>query len=180
MANYADTLPTSAQLELFSAPIVGLRPIPLPDANCLLIEWGHRLGAVNRPYHQEAYGLWLHDKPISVATSGTTCSATVATYRRTEVVELTRLCSAPGYAWATRIMIRLWREVCVSLWQCWPVMAAVSYSQNAVHKGSVYRTDGWEPVSENCGSSGGGTWSTKRNASDAVSGSKSLWIWRYE
>jgi hypothetical protein len=97
-----------------------------------------------------------------------------------EVVELGRLCSAPDARWSTRPMLRLWREVAAPRWPYWPVQAAVAYSQNGRHQGDIYRWDGWTRISDNCGSSGGGAWSRKRYATDAVHGKKSLWLWRYE
>ncbi len=165
---------------LLAVPISALMPILPEDANHLLVEWGHRLGPVNRPFRQEAYTLELHGRPISVAVSASIVSNTVAGYARTEVVELARLCSAPGSAWATRVMLRLWREACAPVWNCWPVRAAISYSHNAMHKGDIYRFDQWEKVREDCGSNGGGSWSRPRYASDAVKGSKTLWVWRYD
>jgi hypothetical protein len=77
-------------------------------------------------------------------------------------------------------MLRLWREVCAPKWAGWQVRVAVSYSHNAHHRGDLYRFDGWERVRDDCGSSGGGTWSTARTGDDARSGNKSLWLWRYE
>jgi len=169
------------QPRLLTVPVVSLMPLSMVDANRLLTKWGHRLGAVNRPFRQEAYAIELHGEPISVATSGSIVSPTAGGYRCQEVVELTRLCTHPDYRRSTRVMIRFWREVCAPTWPCWPVVAAVSYSQNAHYRGNVYRTDGWTRVSTECGkSTGGGTWSRKRDPTDAAYGSKSLWVWRYE
>jgi hypothetical protein len=98
---------------------------------------------------------------------------------RGEVVELGRLCAAPEDRWATRPMLRLWREVAAPRWPHWAVSAAVAYSQNARHAGDIYRWDGWTRISDNCGSSGGGAWSRKRYATEAVHGRKSLWLWQY-
>ena len=99
-------------------------------------------------------------------------------YQRGQLVELARLASCER--WANRVMLRLWREVCAPRWACWPVAAAISYSHNAMHTGNLYRFDGWEKFSDDCGSSGGGTWSTKRTRNSAHAGSKTLWVWRYE
>jgi len=60
------------------------------------------------------------------------------------------------------------------------VKAAVSYSHNTMHRGDLYRFDGWEKVKDDCGSSGGGTWGRKRQNTEAVYGRKSLWVYRYE
>lgn len=165
----------AAQISL--APAIGLYPISLRDANALLLEWRHKLGACERPFHSEAYALEMHGSPIAVAISASIVSATVASYRRNEVVELAR--QAACVPWANRIMIRLWREVCAPMWQCWPVQAAVSYSKNSTHSGDLYRFDGWEKVRDDCGSSGGGTWSEKRSPDSALTGRKTLWLHRY-
>lgn len=167
------------QIPLLHVSMVELVPGSIELANLLLVDWGHRLGAVNRPFRQEAWLLELHGEPISVSVSGSIVSGNVAGYRREEVVECSRLCSAPNFSWATRIMLRLWREVCAPLWKCWPVKAAISYSHNAHHRGDLYRFDGWEKVREDCGSNGGGSWSRKRYATDVIAGCKTLWIWCY-
>lgn len=168
------------QPRLLTIPIVGLMPISVDHANALLVAWEHKLGPVNRPFHQEAFALEHDGRPVAVAVSGSIVSATVAGYDRGEVVELTRQAAAPDSPWANRVLIRLWRECCARLWPCWPVRAAVSYSKNSMHRGDLYRFDGWEKVTESAGSSGGGAWSRKRYATDAVHGSKTLWLWRYD
>lgn len=168
------------QPRLLDAPMVGLSPIGMLDANRLLDAWGHRLGPINRPFTSQAFVLELDGTPISVAVSASIVSATVAGLARTEVVECARLCSDPVHPWATRIMLRLWRAVCAQRWPDWPVIAAISYSQNAHHRGDIYRFDGWQKLSENCGSGGGGAWSRPRYGSDVVYGKKTLWVWRFE
>ena len=183
------------QGRLLDIPLVGLYPVGIGDANRCLVEWGHRLGPVFRPFRQEAYGFEVDGALVAVAISGSIVHGPVAAawkdrdgwhvpfedrpegYARNEVVELTRLAAAES--WMSRIMLRLWREVCAPRWKSWPVRAAVSYSHNAMHRGDLYRFDGWEKVREDAGSSGGGTWSRKRKNTDAVFGKKTLWMWRY-
>ena len=192
----------AAQLA-FPMPVAGLTPVTLHRANALLAGWGHYLGPVNRPYGAQSWALDVAGEPVSVAVSASIVSAHVIcphtlplacamhpgrqlgemTWRerlpRNQVVELARLCSAPGARWATRPMLRLWREIAGPLWPYWQVTAAVAYSQNARHGGTIYRFDGWQKASDDGGSSGGGTWSRKRHATEAVHGRKSLWLWRY-
>lgn len=177
------TLP--AQLQLIHAPIAGLEPIPIRDANALLVEWGHKLGPCERPFGQEAFALLIEGRYTCVAISASLVSPYIADvnkrilYRRKQVVELARLCAPPGVRWVNRVMLRFWRELLAPRWKYWPVRAAVSYSHNAQHKGELYRADGWEKIRDNCGSGGGGTYSTKRDAESAVNGAKTLWLWRY-
>ena len=148
-------------------PLATLERASLPNANRLLLAWQHRLGPCRRPFGKECYVLRVGSRPVSLAISASVVSATVAGYRRRQVVELARLCSAPGCQWASRVMLRLWREVAAPRWSYWPVLAAVSYSLNAHHKGSLYRFDGWQRIDTGAaGSRGGGTWTSRRADDD--------------
>jgi hypothetical protein len=175
------------QPRLLDSPIVALSQLTIDDANRLLIAWGHRLGAVHRPFSMEAYALEVDGVPVSVAISASSVSSRVTgtidgepiRLDRHEIVELARLGSDPESRWATRVMLRLWRETCALRWTDWPVTAAISYSHNAMHPGNLYRFDGWTRISDNCGSTGGGIYSRRRYATDAVHGRKSLWLWNY-
>lgn len=169
-----------AQLALLATAPVSAESISVPEANGLLVAWGHRLGPCNRPFSQRAYALLVDGAPVSLAMSASAVSSTVADLRRDQVVELARLCSAPGAAWASRVMLRLWREVFAQRWPDWPVLAAVSYSQNAHHRGDLYRFDGWTKVRDDAGKPPGktATWA-KYNADAPQLGPKSLWVWRY-
>lgn len=173
------TAASLAQARLFDVPMAGLYPISIDDANRLLVEWQHKLGAVHRPFTQLGYGLEVAGVLLAVAVSASTVSATCGGYQRTEVVELARLCSAPGVHWVNRAMLRLWREACAPLWPHWRPRAAVSYSHNALHAGSLYRLDGWRCVKTDAGSTGGGLWSRPREQGEVIYGKKSLWVWEY-
>lgn len=164
-------------MRLLDVPISGLYPIDVAVANRFLVEVEHKLGACNRPFGQEAYALEVDGRIVSVAISASIVNGPVAGYERQEVVELARL--AASEPWANRVMLRLWRELCAPRWRYWPVKAAVSYSHNGMHRGDLYRFDGWEKVRDDAGSNGGGSWSRKRYATDVVHGRKSLWVWRY-
>ena len=179
------------QARLLDAPIVACSPVSIDEANRLLVAWDHKLGPVYRPFRQEAYALEVDGQPVAIAVSASIVSSHVVgwlnlatkadpvRYDRHEVVELARCAAAPGNAWANRVMLRLWREVCAPRWDCWPVRAAVSYSHNGLHTGQLYRFDGWLKIHDNCGSAGGGRYSRLRDSTDAVYGRKSLWLWRY-
>ncbi len=165
------------QLTLAPAAPVDVRLVPLGQANDLLTRWGHYLGPTERPFRQEPWVLFVDNAPVSVAVSASTVSSTAAGYDRHEIVELARLCSTSP--WATRVMLRLWREVLAPRWDCWPVNAAVAYSKNDRHEGRIYRFDGWERVGSSAGSTGGGTWTKARGAADEAAGAKTLWRWTY-
>jgi hypothetical protein len=144
-------------------------------ADQLLVAWGHYLGSCDRPYGRQSFALTLAGEVVGVAVSASTVSATVAGYQRQEVVELARLCAHPEHRDLTRVALRLWRILAPGEWPYWPVRALVSYSDSSRHKGNIYRADGWTRVAETKGSSGGGTWSTKKEAT-----SKTLWKWIVE
>lgn len=166
-----------------NVPVAGLHLVDLDYANALITRWDHNLGPVHRPFGSQAWTLDVDGQPIAVAVSASLVSATVSaldgtTWQRGEAVELARQCAAER--WANRVMIRLWREVAAHRWPYWPVKVAVSYSQNNRHDGDLYRFDGWERASDQCGSMGGGAWSRPRYATDAVVGKKTCWLWRYD
>lgn len=162
--------------------VAGFAPVSLMEANALLREWGHYLGPVQRPFGAQAWLLDVQGEPTGVAVSCFTVSPTVGPYRRSEVVELARLCSAPGEAWATRVTLRLWREVAARRWPYWRVRAAIAYSQNARHDGRLYRFDGWERIRSDSGNATGmtSTWTRVRPANHPARGAKSLWLWHFE
>lgn len=167
------------QPRLVDLPMAGLYPLHIDRANALLVAWGHKLGPVHRPFAQVAYALEIGGETVAIAVSGSTVSATVAGYQRTEVVELTRLCALPGNTWANRVMLRLWREVCAPAWPGWPVQTCVSYSHNAMHAGDLYRADGWIKITDKAGFTSGSNYG--RGVADyAAAGKKTLWVWIYD
>jgi hypothetical protein len=162
---------------------VGFGPIDPAGANGLIVEWGHYLGSCERPSGENAWLLEVRGEPVAVALSACATSSTVAApdgrrWVRDDLVELARLCSRPGDRWATRVALRLWREVAARDWRP-DATAAIAYSQNNRHDGDIYRFDGWERIRTDAGSNGGGTWSTKREPGDPAHGKKSLWLWDY-
>jgi hypothetical protein len=170
---------TAVPLRFASVPLAGLVPIDLDEADALLIEWGHYLEECDRPFRNEAWALDVLGEPVSLAITSSIVSTTVAGYGRKQVVELSRLATKPGERWATRVALRLWREIAAPRYLPWVPDAAVAYSKNDRHDGRTYRFDGWTKVTDKAGSSGGGTWSRKRGEGDAEAGYKTLWLWRY-
>lgn len=170
----------SEAVRLFCAPVCGLVPVSIGEANQLLSRWGHYLGPSTRPFGQEGWVLDVDGRAVSVAVSASTVSRTVAEFFRGEVVELARLCSDPAERWATRPMLRLWRQVAAPRWSYWPVKAAVAYSATRRHEGDVYRWDGWTSSTAAGRGGGGGTWTARRDRDHVAAGPKRLWVWRYE
>lgn len=155
------------------APIAHIEAIDRAELNRLLTAWGHRMGPMIRPrYAIEAHhALFEHGRPVAVTSAGDTVREVVGQtgIRRGQCVELTRLCAARRDL--CRPMLRLWREM------LFPAIAAahgreiaVSYQDEALHTGDVYRFDGWLLL----GKGGGG-------GSDARTGRKArrmkIWGW---
>lgn len=145
------------------------------EADEALVAWGHWLGKCNRPFGRESYGLHVDGLGlVAVAVSASTVNKTCAGFPRGEVVELARLCSRPDQRWATRPMLRLWREVAAPRWPHWPTRAFVSYSDATRHTGDIYRFDGWTRVAETRGGTTGKNagWSRAKRIAPKV-----VWAW---
>jgi hypothetical protein len=69
---------TAAEQLAFNLPVAGLTPVSPAWANVLLARWGHYLGPINRPFGSEAWVLEVESRPVAVAVSVSTVSATVA------------------------------------------------------------------------------------------------------
>lgn len=142
-------------------------------ADRLLVEWGHFLGACDRPYGIQSFGLLLEGDLVAVAVSASTVGTSCGGFPRRKVVELARLCSEPGHQELTRVALRLWRVTAPALWSAayWPVEACVSYANATRHKGDVYRFDGWRKVAESRAGSAGGP-----RAGNKTYDRKSVWV----
>jgi antitoxin VapB len=149
-------------------PIAELVPIELDIANKLLVEWKHKMGALERGDQ----GAWCHallhnGEPVAVTTASYLISARVGNAPmlvRENTVELSRLCAArPGLC---RVMLRMWREF------VFPTLKfpyAMSYQDADAHTGNTYRFDGWKRVAY------------ARSGPDTRSGrpgrNKWVWVW---
>jgi hypothetical protein len=191
------TLPRLAPEQLaFPIPVAGFNPVHEDFANTLLVRWGHKLGPCNRPFNREGWTLDIDGAgPVAVAVSASPVAEHMrgvedggpVQLERCDVVELARLCTRPGWSWATRPMIRLWRE-CAGPRYSMPEggpprpLAAVSYSMERDGSGQVYRFDGWTRIATGVARAGGGGPSSRSNPvrkGDPTYGKKSLWLWRY-
>lgn len=131
------------------------------------------MGAYTRPkYAIEAHhALFERGEPVAVTAAGETVREVVGQTRigRTRCVELVRLCAArPGLC---RPMLRLWREM------LFPAIAAaherelaVSYQDEALHSGDLYRFDGWSLI----GRGGGGGLDSRTGRSGRR---MKIWAW---
>jgi hypothetical protein len=170
----------------FAMPVAGLEPITLAEANLLMVRWGHNLGPCERPFGSDCWALMVDGEPVSVVIGTSTVSDHVLSddgtidLPRGVLVECARLCSDPANKWATRPMLRLWRECAARRWPYWTAKALVAYSLSARHDGDIYRWDGWKCIGqERGGGRGGGTWTKVRDADAPVVGTKRLWLWEY-
>jgi antitoxin VapB len=152
-------------------PLVSFDHIPLAQANECLVKWGHRMGALHRPFDREwwHYALFAGDRPVAVAMTSPLIREHVggglSHLTRENCVELSRLCAERRDL--CRVVLRLWREF------VFPVMGypfAISYQDADLHTGNTYRFDGWKRMAY---VRGGGT--------DARSGRKGrnryIWVW---
>ncbi|WP_011579019.1 MULTISPECIES: hypothetical protein [Chelativorans] len=147
---------------------VQFRAIERPDLNLLLVEWEHRMGPVRRPNRGWSHGLFHDGQPVAVVATDRLIRERVAGFDRAQAIELSRLAAARPDL--TRVVLRLWRAVvfpaiCAEGGYTW----AVSYQDAVLHRGNLYRFDGWVTV----GRSRSGTGQrTKRKGR-----SKVIWGW---
>jgi hypothetical protein len=168
-----DGLSRIVQSNLF--PPVSFDCIDNSLADECLRAWGHWLGGCNRPFGRQSFGVMLYGNVISVAVSASTVNARCAGYDRQTVVELARQASEPDHRWATRVCVRLWREVGARLWPYWPVVACVSYANALRHAGDIYRFDGWRKVADVRGGVAGGNWGRGKRYDP-----KSVWVYEFQ
>ena len=153
------------------------------EANVFLERWGHPLGGCNRPFEQNFWGMVVRSKVVAVVVTASPVSPTVRddnerTWERKQVVELARIGSAPGKNWATRPLLRLWREVLVHEWASWTPKLLISYALPGT-AGNIYRFDGWTKIREvNKAAPGKSSQWAKGSATDTIgTGKKTLWAW---
>lgn len=128
------------------APIAHIEAIDRSELNRCLVAWGHKMGPLTRPnFTIEAHhALFESGEPVAVIAAGETVREVVGQtgLRREDCVELMRLCAARPHL--CRPMLRLWREfVLPSLFAVHQRRIAISYQDEALHSGDVYRFDGW-------------------------------------
>lgn len=130
-------------------PLAVVQEISRDEANGYLVAWGHRLGALERPEFapDRAHALLHHGKAVAVTTASTLSTPRVGAgwecLTRENTIELSRLCAARREL--TRAMLRLWREL---IFPSLGKVHAVSYQDAAMHRGDLYRFDGWRRLGE--------------------------------
>lgn len=176
------TMTVTDQLTLGPPAVAAMVPLSRTEANRLLTDWGHTLGPCHRPFAQYHHALIVHGRPVSLAVSASLVSPTVTdetgtTWPRSRCVEQARLCTRPGDNWATRVMLRLWRELVAPTWPAAGLYVAYATPGTPGH---IYRTDGWTRVREvrPARPGKGSTWSTSSATDRIGDGRKTLWIYR--
>lgn len=131
---------------LFS-PLASLEEISLGTANKALREWGHKMGACNRPANYgwlACHGIYDRDDLIAVMVSAYLIRENVGGHKlltRENTVELARLCACRPHV--CRMALRMWREL---IFPHLPYQVAISYQDATLHTGDVYRFDGWQMI----------------------------------
>jgi hypothetical protein len=161
---------------MLAPPLAHIEQIDRAELNRLLEAWHHRMGAYTRPtYSFEAHhALFRNGEPVAVTAAGETVRETVGNtgIPRSSCVELVRLCS-PGI-FLSRPMLRLWRELIFpSIAAVHRRRIAVSYQDEALHSGNLYRFDGWIEIGR-----GGGGGTDQR--SGRASRSLKIWAWAHD
>ncbi|HUT92317.1 MAG TPA: hypothetical protein VMY37_22675 [Thermoguttaceae bacterium] len=161
-------------------PIVTFDLIDNEEADARLVQWGHYLGACNRPFGRQSFGLRVYGELVSVAVSASTPNKKCATFARQEVVELARLCTQPERNDLTLVCLRLWRQVAAETWldadfKGWESIRAYVAYQNAVrHSGEIYKHDRWRFAKAVPGGRSGpnATWTRNREYDP-----KNIWVY---
>jgi hypothetical protein len=142
----------------------------LDRANQLLERWGHRIGPIRRPMGTcDAHILFGPDgAPTALAVTADLvreCVAGIPGSSRANTIELARLCAAGPHL--CRPMLRLWREMIFPLYER---QRAISYQDASLHRGEIYRHDGWRRVAYS------------HSGTDARSGrqGRNKWVWVWE
>lgn len=155
------------------SPLASIDSIDRDTLNECLVAWGHRMGPYTRPkFAIEAHHALFQDGvPVAVAAAGETAREVVGQtgIRRDQCVELIRLCAVRPHL--CRPMLRLWREIVLpSLLLAHRRQLAVSYQDEALHSGDLYRFDGWVEI----GKGGGGGTDAR---TDRQGRKMKIWAW---
>lgn len=149
------------------SPIAHIEAIDRHMLNHALIAWEHKMGPWRRPEYGTPWfhGLFHNGTLIAVTAAATLITEKVCGLGRADAIELGRVCAARPHL--CRPMLRLWRELLFpNFGHSW----AISYQDAVLHRGDLYRFDGWSQL----GKSSSGT-----DARSGLKGRKKvIWGWR--
>jgi hypothetical protein len=153
-------------------PLVSFDTISRDELNRCLGAWGHKMGPITRPEYRAPidFGIRHHGELVAVVACDSLIRATCG-FEREDAFEVSRLCAVRPYI--CRAAIRIWREFAYpDIARAWGAPWAISYQNAVMHRGDLYRFDGWQRV----GWSSGG--SDPRAAAGTVSAKKRvIWGW---
>jgi antitoxin VapB len=153
-------------------PLVSFDLIDRDEANECLVRWGHKMGANNRPLYRAPidFGLREMGELQGVICCDTLIRETCGLNRHTGF-ELSRLCAAAPRI--SRALIRLFTEFAYpAIVRTWGTPWAISYQNAKMHRGDLYRFDGWLRLRETSGGS------DPRASDETVSASQRvIWGW---
>jgi hypothetical protein len=154
-------------------PLISFDRIARADLNRCLVAWGHKMGPWTRPegYPEWFHGLRQHGQLVAVVAAGALIRERVAGLDRSQALELGRVCA--DRPTLNRVIVRLWREaVFTALAEQHGYTWAVSYQDAVMHRGNLYRFDGWVQLG------------ASRSGSDRRRGgkgrSKIIWGWSHD
>lgn len=132
--------------DVLSTPVM-FGAIAREDLNSHLVTWGHRIGEVRRPTRGWSHGLSRDGELLTVVATDTLIRERVAELSRHEAIELSRICAVEPCL--CRVALRLWRmfvfpDLCAQRGCRW----ALSYQDAAMHRGDLYRFDGWVRIGQ--------------------------------
>ncbi len=146
-------------------PLASFEVISEASLNDALLAWGHKMGPLLRPMEKpQCYGLFHSGELVGVIATSSLIPEQLHGCTRENTIEVSRLCAArPGLC---RVVLRLWREL------VFPFMGydyAISYQDELLHTGRIYRFDGWRILTRS------------RSGTDRRSGRqgrhKTVWVW---
>jgi hypothetical protein len=150
-------------------PLVAFDQIDLAAANGCLVEWGHKMGPLERGNESgKHFALFENGRPVAVTMQSSLIRECVGggqkSLTRANTCELSRLCAERPHL--CRVALRLWREF------VFPLLGydhVISYQDADLHNGNTYRFDGWQRIAYS------------HSGTDARSGRKGRdkWIWAW-
>lgn len=153
-------------------PLISFDLIGRDEANDCLERWGHRMGPINRPIFRAPMDFGLREMG---ELQGVICCDTLIRetcgFTRRDAFELSRMCAAAPRI--NRALIRLFTEFAFpAVTRAWGTPWAISYQNAKMHRGDLYRFDGWLRLRETCGGA------DPRAAKSTVSAQKRvIWGW---
>ena len=159
-------------MSMLFEPLVSFDLIDREEANECLDRWGHRMGPINRPTYRAPIDFGLREMG---ELQGIICCDTLIRetcgFTRRDAFELSRMCAAAPRI--NRALIRLFTEFAQpAVARAWGTPWVVSYQNAKMHKGNLYRFDGWLRLRETSGGA------DPRAAASTVSAQKRvIWGW---